>query len=65
MKKSEFDQQFDDFNRTFESHFKGVEKTVKRGATLAFAGAIIWLVILACAAAAAVWAVGHYILHAW
>jgi hypothetical protein len=41
------------------------KKTVKRGATLAFAGAIIWLVILACVAAAAVWAVGHFILHAW
>lgn len=65
MDKNQFDRQFDDFENTFESYSKDVRKTVKRGTTLAFAGGIIWLVILACAAVAAVWAVGHFIFRAW
>ena len=65
MNKSDFDREFDSRRKEFDQNFKDIKKTVKTGAAVAIAGSLIVLVIYACIAIAAIWAVGHFIFHAW
>lgn len=65
MDRNKFDRDFANQHKEFDENFQDIKKVVKTGFAFATVGGLIGLVIYACIAIAAIWALGRFIFHAW